>query len=648
MSVNKVSQTDGSLAPIAGATCYADNPIGSILPFGGATAPRGWFLCQGQSLLRTEYAELFAVIGTSFGSADSTHFNIPDLRGEFLRGAGTNSHSGQGNGGTVGQHQDGTEHTHAYAYSDNSFGVFASKKGSGFNATVDKVDSVVAQEVEYINTSSINKGDQSDYIALYTSRPTNTSVNYIIKAKSVALPTDFEVAIDGIQDNINKNGSKNILPFELNDLKILNTAGTWEANSYTYGGVTFVVNSDNTISTSGTSNARFGFTICLNYDARNMILSGCPQGGARATYSLQYSNYNDQSFADTGKGYTIPGTVNAGTWRVVIWIESGAVLNGLVFKPMVRLPSDKDSTYAPYAETNRELTEDTTGLVYSESKMGAVNYLRYNLNQLKALNTTGTWSNNVYTESDVSFTVNSDKSVTVTGQASATVNFKLTPATNGSSCLHDTGWFRFLMSNKVGSNSTFLMIIYSFDANNTKIFDTIFADPRGEDININLVPDRLYFGIRIYQGYNANGYTFKPMITAAGDPNGNYENYVPYRINNKELTESFYDNPWQFAGSGLTWATGFTYNAGGYQKIGNMVFFALRATVSSTASTGDIQVVSGLPKPFTTNNIFTFACHDSSGSGHVCFMQGSTGAINIRNKPNGGSVAMTGFYFSAY
>ena len=87
MSVNQVNQTTGALSLIAGGTLYADAPVGSIQAYGGATSPQGWLLCQGQSLLRTDYPELFAVIGTSFGSVDSTHFNIPDLRDKFPEGA---------------------------------------------------------------------------------------------------------------------------------------------------------------------------------------------------------------------------------------------------------------------------------------------------------------------------------------------------------------------------------------------------------------------------------------------------------------------------------------------------------------------------------------------------------------------------------
>ena len=64
-----------------------DFPTGSILPFGGTTAPDGWAICDGSLLSRTEYASLFNTIGTSNGEGDgSTTFHLPDLRGRFLRG----------------------------------------------------------------------------------------------------------------------------------------------------------------------------------------------------------------------------------------------------------------------------------------------------------------------------------------------------------------------------------------------------------------------------------------------------------------------------------------------------------------------------------------------------------------------------------
>ena len=64
-------------------------PPGLIFPYAGGVAPEGYLLCDGRSLSRTTYANLFAAIGTTWGSDNSTSFKIPDLRGAFLRGSGS-------------------------------------------------------------------------------------------------------------------------------------------------------------------------------------------------------------------------------------------------------------------------------------------------------------------------------------------------------------------------------------------------------------------------------------------------------------------------------------------------------------------------------------------------------------------------------
>ncbi|MBC7411416.1 MAG: tail fiber protein [Bacteroidia bacterium] len=62
-------------------------PAGSTGYFANTIAPNGYLECNGQAVNRTTYAELFAAIGTVYGVGDgSTTFNVPDLRGEFVRG----------------------------------------------------------------------------------------------------------------------------------------------------------------------------------------------------------------------------------------------------------------------------------------------------------------------------------------------------------------------------------------------------------------------------------------------------------------------------------------------------------------------------------------------------------------------------------
>jgi microcystin-dependent protein len=177
---------------IAGATLYADTPLGTINAFGGSTAPEGWLLCQGQAISRTTYADLFAVIGTAFGAGDgSTTFNVPDLRGEFLRGAGTNSHSGQGSGGDVGFHQDATEFPNLYGKNSSpQFGYVATDANYAFEQITKSDAEIKTGNTKY---SLITTDAFADTTAMdrYTARPTNTSVNYMIKAKQSGIPQDL-------------------------------------------------------------------------------------------------------------------------------------------------------------------------------------------------------------------------------------------------------------------------------------------------------------------------------------------------------------------------------------------------------------------------------------------------------------------------
>lgn len=62
-------------------------PSGAVFYFAANSAPTGYLEANGAAISRTTYAALFAVVGTTFGTGDgSSTFNLPDLRGEFLRG----------------------------------------------------------------------------------------------------------------------------------------------------------------------------------------------------------------------------------------------------------------------------------------------------------------------------------------------------------------------------------------------------------------------------------------------------------------------------------------------------------------------------------------------------------------------------------
>lgn len=85
-SVTTAKIADGSITAAKLAAAIENLvPVGTILTFGGDVAPSGYMLGQGQSLSRTTYANLFAVFGTKFGSADGNSFNNVDCRGRTVR-----------------------------------------------------------------------------------------------------------------------------------------------------------------------------------------------------------------------------------------------------------------------------------------------------------------------------------------------------------------------------------------------------------------------------------------------------------------------------------------------------------------------------------------------------------------------------------
>jgi len=59
------------------------SPLGQIKIWPSTAIPDGWLVCDGSSILRTDFNDLFALIGVTFGSVDGTHFSLPDLRGRF-------------------------------------------------------------------------------------------------------------------------------------------------------------------------------------------------------------------------------------------------------------------------------------------------------------------------------------------------------------------------------------------------------------------------------------------------------------------------------------------------------------------------------------------------------------------------------------
>ena len=115
-NAGEVLQSDGS-----GALSFAviqGVPTGAVFCMAVATVPSAYLECNGAAVSRTTYAALFAVIGTQYGSGNgSSTFNIPDLRGEFVRGYDHGRGADSGRNIASSQTGDTVSHTHAYSNS---------------------------------------------------------------------------------------------------------------------------------------------------------------------------------------------------------------------------------------------------------------------------------------------------------------------------------------------------------------------------------------------------------------------------------------------------------------------------------------------------------------------------------------------------
>lgn len=208
MSVNVYDKENDKLNLIAGDTLlYSDAPIGSILPYGGSAAPSGWFLCQGQAISRVAYAELYAVIRTSFGSGDgSTTFNLPDLRNKAAMGAGTTGALG------ASQLAQLPNITGEINNKSGTFGVMGFSSGTGsFKGALKGSEAKGAVYTGQQNTSACKvvtldasgSGASTDINGnnVYTNngetRPANVRLNFIIKAKQTPVPADFTESLIG-------------------------------------------------------------------------------------------------------------------------------------------------------------------------------------------------------------------------------------------------------------------------------------------------------------------------------------------------------------------------------------------------------------------------------------------------------------------
>ena len=192
-NANDVLQSDGS-GNLSFVALPQAVPTGSVHMMATTTVPSGYLKCNGQAVSRTTYAALFAVIGETWGEGDgTTTFNVPEMRGEFVRGL--DDGRGVDSGRNIKDHQgdQNRQHSHStsvtstvndpghihqvqYSNSDSGDGVIE-ESGTGLSGQEPTLSATTGITVNTTVTVQNDPISQSQVEA----RPRNVAMLYVIK-----------------------------------------------------------------------------------------------------------------------------------------------------------------------------------------------------------------------------------------------------------------------------------------------------------------------------------------------------------------------------------------------------------------------------------------------------------------------------------
>lgn len=303
-------------------------------------------------------------------------------------------------------------------------------------------------------------------------------------------------------------GAKNFLP---NDAVTTTTAQ----------GVTYVVNDDKTvlIASGQTTTTYTNLTLgSATLPEGNYILSGCPSGGSANTYRLRLVNDSTLLGIDSGNGYSFHADGNTNYTFTIGLSANGTtytIPSDLLFKPMVRLASDADDTYQPYAETNYQLTKNK--MSYADNGiLGAKNL--YDTNATSKTDAYGgVW------------TVNDDKTITVSGTPT-----DYEPFSTRSYYVLPVG--EYIINWNEENLVNVALDSFRLCKGNTEV--RVVATNKASAFSFTITNSDDYDNIRIAFKRVTNNVAMsgiiKPMIRFASDPDNTY---VPYAMTNAELTK---------------------------------------------------------------------------------------------------------------
>lgn len=403
-------------------SCNVDNsvyavPIGTILSYSATTPPVGFLVCDGSEVSRSTYADLFKIIGDTYGTAtDTSKFKLPDLRDKFVQGAN----------GNLGASKDaGLPNITGTFYHDTNAKV-------GLSGAFTSYESTGRQNLA--NDPPTNSGlitfDASKSNSIYgnsdTVQPPSVCLTYIIKALKVGDKYADEVgvtiddsltsadktwssqkintvkqSVDTLQSSISTSQGRNLIPYPLTN-RITN-------------GITYTVQSDGSVLANGTAsaenNAYYNFaykTLKLGDTSYTLSCEGLP----KSVYVYVYDETIGKAIANVSNTPVTKTFVGDSThiYSLSINVGKGTPVFNLAIKPILEMGTIAHA-YEPISESNVNL-KDAIDKVSTSQGRNLISYPYYN----------GT----SYESNGVTYTVNEvDGTITVDGKATKESDFRL-------------------------------------------------------------------------------------------------------------------------------------------------------------------------------------------------------------------------------
>lgn len=359
----------------------------------------------------------------------------------------------------------------------------------------------------------------------------STAVNFIDGTNTTVVGSGSDIQINAADKDKMDWVSNGIL-----GAKNLNSTPYYHA-SRTINYVTWTINADGSVTANGTASGGNSNFACHSRNMElnklvlpngNYILSGCAAGGSSTTWEISLErtyNGSAETIATNQSGdteFTLNGddySADCVQVQLILRVRNNQQANNITFYPMIRLANDTDATWTPYAETNKELTDNKVSWV-ENGLIGAKN-----LNSYPYYNTTKSSANVVWTDMG-------DGTVKAHGLANANSSFAchLRQPSNAYPLILPNGTYKFTGCASGGSTTTYRVDIGitkngAYQELGKDIGDGVEFTVNGDDY----YTDRAYIQISliVISGYNAQNLMFKPMIRVAEDNDNTYQPYAP-------------------------------------------------------------------------------------------------------------------------